>query len=56
MGVGLKSETGSVAGGQIFGLGYRVRYMGGLSQWLHSLWLEYDWLRADWDWSGLESG
>ena len=31
-------------------------YMGGLSQWLHSLWLEYDWSRADWYWSGLESG
>ena len=46
MGVGLNSETGSVAEGRIFGRGSRVRYMGGLSQWLLSLWLEYDWLRA----------
>ena len=53
MGVGLKSETGSVAGGRIFGRGPRVRYMGGLSQWLLSLWLEYDWLLSLWleyDW------
>ena len=29
MGVGLKSEIGSVAGGRIVGRGSRVRYMGG---------------------------
>ena len=58
MGAGLKSESEDVAGGWISGRGSRVRYMGGLSQWLLSLWLvvTHDWSRADWDWSGLESG